>query len=1040
MKKKFLQPEKKNRLRIKGPIYWPLPLQSANNLILNFKLTSKLIGILLLLTPFQLLAQDVLVGLTSAGGIQNKGTAFTIKSTGTSFTVQKAFARSGTNPNGDLVKGNDGNLYGMTSQGGAKGAGTIFKMTATGTTTILHNFDFNTGYYPLGSLVQGNDGSFYGMTSGGGTNYYGTIFKITSTGMLTVLNHFDNTTTGGNPNGTLAKGSDGNFYGMTSNGGGNGKGTIFKVTPIGILTVLRHLNITTDGGLPKGSLVQGKDGNFYGMTSQGGGNNAGTIFKITPAGSFTVLRNLDNTTGISPKGSLVQASDGNFYGMISSGGVNNHGTIFKMTATGTLTVLHNFDYSTTGYTPYGSLVQSSDGNFYGMTISGGANRGGTIFKVTPAGTLTVLRSLNRTTDGYNAMSSLIRNSDGSFYGMTVNGGSGNQGTIFKISPTGAYSVLVHFPEASKGYNPNGSLVQGKDGNYYGLTHDGGQYGYGTIFKMCNGTFSVIKSLDHYKSGSYPYGSLVQSTDGNFYGMTNSGGTNGGGTIFKITSTGRLTVLLNFDPATTGGYPQGNLVQGSDGNFYGITTSGGSNNYGTIFKMTPTGTLTVLRNFDSTTGISYGSLVQGSDGSFFGMTYDGGTSSMGIIFKITSIGTFTVLNNFNSSNGSYPYSNNLIQGSDGNFYATTFSGGSNSQGSIFKMTPTGKITTLRSLDNSNDGRSPRGSLVQGSDGSFYGMTSAGGTNGAGTIFKVTSTGTFTVLRHLNPTSDGANPMGSLVVQKANPVANAQSVATNEDTPKAITLTGSAPGSPLTYTVVTKPINGTLSGSGANRTYTPKANYTGSDSFTFTVTWGCQTSAPVTVSIQVSAVNDAPVLATIGNKTVAKGATLSFTATATDPDAGQTKTFSFVSAPVGASINATSGAFNWTPSTAGTYTFTVKVTDNGSPLLSDQEQITVTVTSTATSSIAAITQDDRFIATKASLYPNPVNSLMTVQLPVETDQVSTAITDAIGTVVNKNQHQITGKNQLQIEVGQLKPGAYLLYLQTQQGLQTLKFMKR
>jgi uncharacterized repeat protein (TIGR03803 family) len=200
--------------------------------------------------------------------------------------------------------------------------------------------------------------------------------------------------------------------------------------------------------------------------------------------------------------------------------------------------------------------------------------------------------------------------------------------------------------------------------------------------------------------------------------------------------------------------------------------------------------------------------------------------------------------------------------------------------------------MRQLTAATDGSVPKGNLIQANDGNFYGTTSTGGTNNAGTIFKITATGAYTVLRHLNIATDGGNPYGSLIIAPINNlVANAQSITTNEDTKKTLTLTGSG-GSPLTFTVIAKPKHGSVTGgAGASRTYTPKLNYNGNDQFTFTANLGCLSSLPATVSITVTPINDTPVLAAIGNKTVVKNSLLTFTATATDVDAGTNKNFFF-----------------------------------------------------------------------------------------------------------------------------------------------------
>lgn len=225
---------------------------------------------ILLITGLVSFSQEMIVGLTSTGGPSDGGTAFSVKTSGSNFTVVHKFMRAGGYPNGDLLKASDGSFYGMMSRGGTNNYGTIFKVTSTGTLTVLKNLDRTTGTSPFGSLVEGSEGNFYGMTNSGGSFGYGTIFKISSTG---------------------------------------------------VHTVLKHLEYTTSGGAPYGSLIKGSDANFYGMTYQGSSNNtyAGTIFKITPTGTFTVLKNLDNSTGRNPRGSLVQGSDGNFYGMTSAG-------------------------------------------------------------------------------------------------------------------------------------------------------------------------------------------------------------------------------------------------------------------------------------------------------------------------------------------------------------------------------------------------------------------------------------------------------------------------------------------------------------------------------------------------------------------------------------------------------------------------------------------------------------------------------------------------------------------------------------------------
>ena len=752
----------------------------------------RLLILIFFFSALSLKAQEELLGLTSVGGTQGAGTAFSVKTNGTNFTVQKFFAESGSAPSNNLTKGPDGNFYGMTSQGGANSDGTIFKMTPGGEVTILVNLrSADTGSNPQGGLVLGKDNNFYGMTYSGGSSGYGTIFKVTPSGDFTLLRKFNGIIDGGNAQGNLVLGKDGSFYGMTYQGGKNKYGTIFKISSAGNFTVLKHLDNTT-GSYPQGSLIQASDGNFYGMTYQGGTNNYGTIFRITPTGTYTIRRHLDSSiSGAYPQGSLVQGTNGFLYGITYSGGAVGYGTIFRMTLSGTFSVLHNLNYSTDGGYAQGNLLQSTDGNFYGTTYQGGSNSVGTIFKVTPNGTFSVLHNLDNSNDGRYAMGGLVQGTGGNYYGTTSAGGLGDRGTIFKITASGAYSVLVHFPESNKGQAPHGSLIQAQNGNFYGLTSSGGTYGYGTFFRLCNGNYTTLHSFNSGTSSRNPQGSVVQGTDGNFYGTTQDGGAFGYGTIFKISPGGMLTVLRNLSYTTDGGSPAGNLIQ-SNNNFYGMTYTGGTNGVGTIFRISPAGTYTVIKHLETaaTGSRPRGSLVKGSDNNFYGLTYQGGENNYGTIFKITPSGTLTVLRHLDYTNdGGYAHGD-LTLGKDGNFYGMTNRGGLFNDGTIFKITSSGVFTVLHYLDYYNDGGQPTGSLVQGSDGSFYGLTSEGGFFSGGTIFKVTTSGTFSVLRQLDLVTDGGKPLGKLVIRKANPTSNNPSVSTLEETSKLITLTGSA----------------------------------------------------------------------------------------------------------------------------------------------------------------------------------------------------------------------------------------------------------
>ncbi len=379
--------------------------------------------------------------------------------------------------------------------------------------TSLASFDGADGLAPEASLIQANDGNFYGTTVLGGNHNSnceygcGTIFKITAEGAVTTLYSFcsqANCSDGADPQGWLMQANDGNFYGTTWNGGNacgiQGCGTVFKITPEGTLTTLYRFNPVanrSDGSNPYAGLVQGTDGNFYGTTEVGGVYGYGTIFQITPAGALTTLYGFNGTDGEQLYAGVVQGSDGNFYGTTYMGGAYGEclglfgdgtcGTVFKLTPTGALTTLYNFCSQwncADGSQPWGGLVQGSDGNFYGTTQYGGTS-GGTVFKITPSGTLTTLYSFGGT-DGVEPVAGLVQGGNANLYGTTFYGGAHGSGTAFEITPAGALTTLYSFcslPDCRDGAHVAAGLVQATNGFFYGTTESGGSNDDGTVFRV-----------------------------------------------------------------------------------------------------------------------------------------------------------------------------------------------------------------------------------------------------------------------------------------------------------------------------------------------------------------------------------------------------------------------------------------------------------------------------------------------------------------------------------------------------------------------------
>ena len=387
-----------------------------------------------------------------------------------------------------------------------------------------------------------------------------TIPALTQT--FTTLTSFD-ITNGADPNGSLVQGFDGNLYGTTNEGGpgSDDTGTVYEITPSGKLATLYSFTCQgancPDGANLSAGLALGSNGTLYGTATEGGAHDLGSVFNITSSGSFTLLHSLTSIQGRNPYAGLVQGTDGNLYGTTERRGAQDGGTVFKITPSGKLTVLYDFCSQTNctdGKYPYATLVQATDGNFYGTTLSGGTSPTncingtfgcGTVFEITPGGTITTLYSFCSQTnciDGANPYSGLVQAADGNFYGTTSAGGSSNLGTVFRITPSGAIT---------------------------------------TLYSFC--------SKANCTDGSVPIAGLVQATDGNFYGTTwdSVDGANFG-TVFKITSSGALTTLYRFctqhPPCTDGAMPYAGLVQATNGSFYGTTSAGGAIDDGTVFKL------------------------------------------------------------------------------------------------------------------------------------------------------------------------------------------------------------------------------------------------------------------------------------------------------------------------------------------------------------------------------------------------------------------------------------------------------------------------
>lgn len=599
-------------------------------------------------------------GLTRGGGSNGDfGVAYRISDTG-GYEKLVDFNNNLSQPSGRLLLASDGNFYGIAS---SPGPGAIFKLTPSKQLSALHRFSNDSaaldGVFPVDGLVEQEDGSLLGVTSGGGTNNKGTVFKLTKAGQLTKLADFTGTN-GSTPHAGLTKGSDGNFYGATAFGGTfdcgvffkvaangtysaiasfdptigiqpegrpievsgtlygvtnlgtTGTGSIYEITPGDLTPALAKVVelIPESGRTAFGGLILGDDNALYGVTSRGGGGDAGAIFKVTTGGTLTKVGDLSAPQGQQLSGGLVAGPSNVLFGAAAFGGTKNAGTIFQVTAAGAFTKLADVDPELFGRGVFSPLFLGSDQKLYGVT-SPTAH----LFTSTTTGTLSSLATF----DALAIPNGFIEASDGIFYGTASNGGG--MAKVFKYTSANGLQELATIP-TSLGDSPLSKLVEGADGDLYGTSATGGANQKGSAFRVTKaGVVSLFASFSD-SIGSGPIGPLLLAGDGNFYGLASRGGTNGIGTVYRIAPDGKVSRVAAFN-GFNGAFPQGGLVEGAGGNLYGTAQyGGGAGKFGTVFKVSKSGAITTLQTFDAKTNGAYpnSTLARSSDGSLYGTTY------------------------------------------------------------------------------------------------------------------------------------------------------------------------------------------------------------------------------------------------------------------------------------------------------------------------------------------------------------------------------------------------------------------------------------
>lgn len=670
---------------------------------------------------------------TSQGG--NGGVIFRVKKDGSGFSV--IFDFNGTNglpSDGPLLLGSDGALYGTTLLAESEGTSAkLYRIQPDGTgftpmTLIADPFT-------ISGVIEGQDGRLYGTTLGGGAYGLGTIFAVSKNGTgFTVLHHFEGGATDGQfPTVELLEGSDGALYTVTSRGGSGDGGTVCRINKSGAGFALLHhfpASGTNDGRLPNTRLVEGIGGNLYGTTSAGGiggedefFNGYGVVFRVSNDGDvYSIVRRFEDAVhdGQKPRNILVGA-DGLLYGTSQNAAyAHNVDGVFRMDPDGAnFSFVYSWVTADNQTIQLNALIKSADGNFYGTSRAGSASQVGQAFKLRPNGTqYQSLHDFSLVGGDGSLPGTLIGDTDGTLYGATLGGGFGDSGTIYKLETSGAYTILHQFA-AQSGFPL--SLLAASDGLLYGTAQEGKQ-----IFRLGKDGlgYTVLTNLTDPLLGN-----LIEGSDFLFYGVTDS-------SIFSLNSDGSsLQEVHTFTNAVT---PSG-IMEGSDGKLYGSALRGGSNNQGMVFRLNKDGgQYQVIYSFVAPTGtlVFPNPLLEAGDGYLYGTTYRAGGASEGTIYRLSKTGAYEFIHAFASGRGN-PIGR-LAEGPGGWLYGVSQESGNFLGGHLFRFRIGGPspIYILHHFGEGSLGRDPAVGVTLDPAGGIYGTTQYGGFGeGFGTIFRV-----------------------------------------------------------------------------------------------------------------------------------------------------------------------------------------------------------------------------------------------------------------------------------------------------------------
>lgn len=720
-------------------------------------------------------AQPVLTGMTSTGG-DEFGVIYTTDENGDNLQVVHSFKGiSGAYPYyTHLCEAGSGKLYGLLSQGGKNNMGVIFEYD-TFSQTYQKLFEFDgaiNGHNPRGSLIMAGNGKLYGMTNQGGLNNYGVIFEFDpGTLQFTKLYDFDGTN-GRNPFGDLLQASNGLLYGMTYQGGASNDGVMFEFNlGTGVYTKLMDFDGSNNGRNPFGSLMQASNGLLYAVTYQGGTNNLGVLFSYDVLGSsYTKLHDFDGSnTGSNPYSTFVEAGNGMLYSMTYLGGSNNLGALIEYDfVNSVIDKKVDFNGTVNGRNPFGNLIADANGKLHGLVPFGGANNAGVIIEYDPGtNVFTKKADVNGGNLGRSPFGSLMLTSNQKMFGLTYQGGVNNSGILFEYNyVNGTYDKKIDFNSAIDGSNPYGDLTLASNLKLYGMTYQGGSSNAGVIFELDPKTKLYTKKFDFdgLNFGKNTYGTLVEAKQGKLYGMTFQGGVYDFGTLFEYDFLNDTCIkLFDFDGTNSGRNPYSSLLLAKDSNLYGMTTYGGQEDYGVLFKYDlTTKSFSKLIDFGLNNGNNpFGEPIQADNGLIYGLTYSGGVNDMGTLFEYDPVNlNFVLKQEFDGINtGSYPLGSLHI--SNDKFYGLTQYGGLNNVGALFSWELSSN-SLIKLLDFSDTiGKNPTGNVIVTNDGMVYGKTQSGGSVDEGVLFEYDLNKDTLVLKIDFDGNNGSRPYGSII---------------------------------------------------------------------------------------------------------------------------------------------------------------------------------------------------------------------------------------------------------------------------------------